>query len=153
MPSLGEKALRQKRIPFSSVEYDFRKKGADAASEALGIPISATIKSLVVKTADEDFIFLLIPGDRSVSMKNLARILGVKSAEMASERDTERLTGYRVGGISPFGSRTALPVYVDLGVADHQKVYINGGRRGLLLCMEPDDLIRAADAELIDVSR
>jgi Cys-tRNA(Pro) deacylase len=153
MPSLGEKVLKEKGIPFSSVEYDFRKKGADAASEALGIPISATLKSLVVKTADNDFIFLLIPGDRSVSMKSLARILGVKSAEMASQRDTERLTGYQVGGISPFGSRTPLPVYVDLGVADHEKVYINGGRRGLLLCVEPDDLIRAVEAELIDVSR
>lgn len=148
--SLGERRLAALGIPFVSLLYDFRKKGAEAAAEALAIPVSATLKSLVVKVDDRRFLFVLMGGDRNVSMKSLARLLDVKHAEMASPRDAERLTGYRVGGISPLGSKTRLPVYVDLGALDHPRVYINGGRRGLILCLDPEDLIRATEAELID---
>ena len=106
----------------------------------------------VVRLSDARDVFVLVAGDRSVSMRNLARALGVKSAALASERDTERLTGYRVGGIGPFGSRTKLPIFVDLAALDHDRVYVNGGRRGLLLSMEPEALIEVCGAELIDAS-
>lgn len=153
MPSLGEQELRQRGASFTSHSYDYRKKGATYAAEGLGVPLSATLKTLVLVLDGERFIFLLIPGDRSVSMRTVARALQVKSAELASERDTERLTGYRVGGIGPFGSRTPLPVYVDLSAIEHSRVYFNGGRRGLLIGMEPEELLTAAQAELIDVAR
>jgi Cys-tRNA(Pro)/Cys-tRNA(Cys) deacylase len=149
--SLGEQELAGKGVPYSTHEYDYRKKGADRAAEALGLPLAATLKSLVVELPGKRYIFLLVPGHLSVSLRTLARTLGVKTAEMASERDAERLTGYRVGGISPFGSRTRLPVYVDLSALDHERVFINGGRRGLLLGLEPERLIEAAGGELIDV--
>ena len=79
------------------------------------------------------------------------RALGAKQAQLANERDAERLTGYRVGGIGPFGSRTALPVYVDISILDHERIFINGGRRGLLLGLDPEHLIEAAHAEIVDV--
>lgn len=150
--SLGEQALKRLKVPFSVHEYDFRIKGADKAAAALGIPLPTAIKSLVVALPEKRFAFLLMSGDTSVSMKGLARTLGVKSVDMAPERDAERLTGYRVGGISPFGSRTPLPVFVDKKVMDRDKVYVNGGRRGLLIGIAPEDLVRASRAEIIDVS-
>ncbi|MBN1946497.1 MAG: aminoacyl-tRNA deacylase [Bradymonadales bacterium] len=151
MSSLGERALAQRGIRFTSHEYDYRKKGADAASHALQIALGAMLKTLVVQVGDGGFVFVLVPGDRSLSMRALARALGVKQAELASERDAERLTGYRVGGISPFGSRTSLPVYLELTALDHTRLYINGGRRGLILGLEASDLIEAAQAQLIEV--
>lgn len=151
--SLGEQALARTGVPFTRHEYDYRKKGAEAASAALGIPLAAALKTLVVALADGRFVFVLMPGHLTVSMRALARALGVKGADLAPERDTERLTGYRVGGIGPFGSRTPLPVFVDLRVLDLERVFVNGGRRGLLLGLEPEALIQAAQAELVDVGR
>jgi Cys-tRNA(Pro) deacylase len=151
MASLGEKELTSKGVAFTSHEYDYRQKGAERAAQALDLDPAATIKSLVLKLSDKRFIFLLLPADADVSMRSVARTLKVKSAEMATERDAERLTNYKVGGMSPFGSRTRLPVYVDLSVLDHDRVFVNGGRRGLLLGLDPEDLISAAEAEIVDV--
>ena len=153
MASLGEQELTRLGVRFTSHEYDYRIKGAQAAADALGVPLACTLKTLVVRLADGRFVFLCVAGGRSVSMRNLARALGVKSAELASERDAERLTGYRVGGIGPFGSRTPLPLYVDLAALDHAWVYINGGRCGLLPCLDPEQLVESGRAELIDVGR
>ena len=139
MPTLGERVLTERGVAFTSHAYDYRKKGTEAASEALGIPNGATIKTLVVKLQDGRFVFLLASGDREVSMRALARDVGAKGAELASERDAERLTGYQVGGIGPFGSRTALPVY--------------GVRRGLLVGLHPERLVEAAGAQLVDVGQ
>jgi Cys-tRNA(Pro) deacylase len=153
MASLGEKELTSKGVAFTSHEYDYRKKGAEAAAEGLGVNISATVKTLVVKLATGRYVFLCVCGDTKVSMRNFARAVSAKSADLASERDTERLTGYSLGGIGPFGSRTPLDVFIDLSVLDHDRVYINGGRRGLLLGFDPETLIDAANAEVIDVAR
>lgn len=153
MASLGEKALQKLKAPFQSLEYDFREKGVKPAAEALGIPIEATFKSLVIELKPKQFVFLLAPGDRDVSMKTFARILGAKSAELSSEKDAQRLTGYKVGGIGPFGSRTPLPVYIDFTAVEHDIVYFNGGRRGLILGMDPDQLLEAAQAEWVEVVR
>ena len=97
-------------------------------------------------------MFLLVPGEISVSMRKMSRALGVKSVEMASERDAERLTGYRVGGIGPFGSRTRLPVFLELQAVEQDRVFFNGGRRGLLLGLEVETLMNALAAELVDVA-
>lgn len=152
MSSLGEKALNALCVTYSVHEYDFRKKGAAAAARALGIPLAATLKTLVTRVDDGRFVFLLVPGDRSVSMKRFARHLGVKAADLASEKEAERVTGYKVGGIGPFGSKRALPVYLDLAALDHDRIFFNGGRRGLLLGMDPEDLLAAAEAEPVDVA-
>ncbi|MBW2522585.1 MAG: aminoacyl-tRNA deacylase [Deltaproteobacteria bacterium] len=151
MASFGQQALTERGVSFESHEYDYRKKGARVAAASLGLDPAAMLKTLVVRLSDGRHLFLLAPGDKEVSMRSLARALDVKSAELASERDAHRLTGYQVGGIGPFGSRTPLPVVVDLSAADHERVYVNGGRRGLILGLTLDDLMTAADAELVDV--
>ena len=143
----------ERGIAFESLEYDFREKGSECAAEALGAPLDAMLKSLVVRLSDRRFVFVLLSSSRDVSLKELARITGVKEAQMASERDAQRLTGYLVGGISPFGARTQLPVYVDEGILEHGEIYINGGRRGLILKLKTSDLIGALDPTVINVGR
>ncbi len=140
-------------IPFESLEYDFRQKGSDYAAKALGAPFDAMLKSLVIRLSDSRFIFVLMPGSKDVSLKELARSTGVKEAQVASERDAQRLTGYLVGGISPFGARTRLPVYIDAGILVHGEIYINGGRRGLILKLRTKDLIDTLDATVTDLGR
>jgi Cys-tRNA(Pro)/Cys-tRNA(Cys) deacylase len=150
--SLGEQALAAKGITFVAHEYDYRKKGADAAAAALGAELGALLKTLVVRLSDGQHVLLLMPGQREASLRGLARELGSRSAELTSERDAERLTGYRVGGIGPFGVRTPMAVLLDVSAAAHQRVFVNGGRRGLILELALDDLVDAADAELVDAS-
>jgi Cys-tRNA(Pro) deacylase len=151
--SSGERFLIERRIPFESLEYDFRQKGSEYAAKALSAPLDAMLKSLVIRLSDSRFIFVLMPGSKDVSLKELARSTGVKEAQVASERDAQRLTGYLVGGISPFGARTQFPVYVDEEILDHGEIYINGGRRGLILKLRTKDLIDTLDATVTDLGR
>jgi Cys-tRNA(Pro)/Cys-tRNA(Cys) deacylase len=151
--SRRERFLNEQEIPFESLEYDFRQKGSEYAAEALGVPLDAMLKSLVIRLSDRRFVFVLMPGSKDVSLKELARATGVKEAQIASERDAQRITGYLVGGISPFGARTQLPVYVDDGILEHGEIYINGGRRGLILKLRTKDLISILNPRVTDLER
>jgi Cys-tRNA(Pro)/Cys-tRNA(Cys) deacylase len=151
--SRGERFLIERGIPFESLEYDFRQKGSEYAAKALGVPLDAMLKSLVVRLSDSRFAFVVMPGSKDVSLKELARSASVKEAQVASERDAQRLTGYLVGGISPFGARIQLPVYVDEGILKHGEIYINGGRRGLILKLRTKDLIGTLDPTVTDLGR
>jgi len=151
--SRGERFLIERGIPFESLEYDFRQKGSEYAAKALGVPLDAMLKSLVVRLSDSRFAFVVMPGSKDVSLKELARSASVKEAQVASERDAQRLTGYLVGGISPFGARVQLPVYVDEGILKHGEIYINGGRRGLILKLRTKDLIGTLDPTVTDLGR
>jgi Cys-tRNA(Pro)/Cys-tRNA(Cys) deacylase len=151
--SRGERFLIDRGIPFESLEYDFRHKGSEYAAEALDVPLHVMLKSLVVRLSDDRFVFVIMPGSKDISLKGLARSLAVKEAQMAGERDTQRLTGYLVGGISPFGAKSQLSVYVDEAVLEHGKIYINGGRRGLILKLRTRDLMESLEATVIDVGR
>lgn len=153
MSSRGERFLIERGIPFESLEYDFRQKGSEYAAQALGVPLDVMLKSLVVRLSDSRFAFVVMPGSKDVSLKELARSAGVKEAQVASERDAQRLTGYLVGGISPFGARIQLPVYVDEGILKHGEIYINGGRRGLILKLRTKDLIGTLDPTVTDLGR
>jgi Cys-tRNA(Pro)/Cys-tRNA(Cys) deacylase len=151
--SRGERFLNERGISFESLEYDFREKGSEYAAEALGAPLDPMLKSLVVRLPDNRFVFVLMSASRDISLKELARFIGVKEAQMASERDAQRLTGYLVGGMSPFGARNQLPVYVDRGILEHGEIYINGGRRGLILKLRTSDLISTLNPTVVDVGR
>jgi Cys-tRNA(Pro)/Cys-tRNA(Cys) deacylase len=151
--SRGERFLIERGISFESLEYDFREKSSEYASEALGVPLDTMLKSLVVRLSDNRFIFVLMSSSKDISLKGLARAIGVKEAQMASERDAQRITGYFVGGISPFGAKTRLPAYLDEGVLEHGEVCINGGRRGLILKLKAKDLLGTLKPTVIDVGR
>jgi Cys-tRNA(Pro) deacylase len=151
--SRGERFLNELGIPFESLAYDFRQKGSEYAAEALGVSLDPMLKSLVVRLSDRRFVFVLMSASRDISLKELARFIGVKEAQMASERDAQRLTGYLVGGISPFGARNQLPVYVDRRILEYGEIYINGGRRGLILKLRTSDLVSTLNPTVIDVAR
>lgn len=144
--------LDQRRIVYEAREYEHKEKGAEYAAEALEWPPEAMIKTLVTVFIDRTVGLVLMPGDKELSLKNLARAAGVKQAAMAPQAIAERFTGYQVGGISPFGTRTNLPVWMDNSLLAHQAVGINGGRRGLILFLEPTAVRDALDARMADLS-
>ena len=101
----GMRFLREHGVPFVEHRYEHRVKGAAYAAEALGLDSAMVAKTLVADLGGS-FAFALVPGDRELSLRGLARAAGAPSASLATERDAQRLTGYQIGGISPFGSRT-----------------------------------------------
>jgi Cys-tRNA(Pro)/Cys-tRNA(Cys) deacylase len=144
--------LKKKGIPFEVLEYDHKKKGAAFASEATGFPLEKTIKTLVVDLGAGGNALVLMPGDRKLHLKRLARVFSVKRAAMADADTAERLTGYLVGGISPFGTTRRLPVVMEEGLTGLDRVAINGGRRGVLLLMDPGDISNAVECQISQVA-
>jgi len=120
------------------------------AAEALGIEASQTFKTLMLEL-DGKPVCCVIPSDQEASLKKVAQVLGGKSAQMMKVPDAERLTGYKVGGIGPFGQKRKVPTAFDETVELHDRVYINAGQRGLLLSIAPADAVAAADGKVADL--
>lgn len=145
--------LREKKVEFVSHLYDYVEKGGTAESaKQLGVNEHAVIKTLIFETNEKKPLIVLMHGDRQVSTKNLARYLGVKSVEPATAERAARFTGYQFGGTSPFGTRTAMPVYVERTIFDLDKIFINGGKRGFLVEIDPGELKRILGVEEIEVA-
>ncbi len=144
--------LRQKGVPHDAREYDHRVKGAAYAAQALDWPVAAMAKTLVAALSDRTHCLCVLPGDVELSLKKLARSAGVKSARMAEPGEAERLTGYQVGGISPFGVRKRMPVWFHDTLPGLDRIGINGGRRGLIVFLSPGDAVRAVGARVADLS-
>lgn len=144
--------LREKKVEFLPRLYDYVEKGgARESARQLGVDEHAVVKTLVFETNEKKPLIVLMHGDREVSTKNLARLLGVKSVEPAVPDKASRLTGYLVGGTSPFGTRTKMPVYVEKSVLSLGRIYINGGKRGFLVEIDPavlGPLLGASEVEV-----
>ena len=145
--------LKQKKIPFELVKYYDVEKGAEFAAGATGFPLAATVKTLVVDLAEKKYALVLMPGDRQLSMKHLAKACGIKRAAMADTRTAERLTGYLVGGISPLGTKQKLPVVMEADILMFDKILINAGQRGTMLKMAPVDIRKALAAKVAVVAQ
>ncbi len=145
--------LKQRKISFEVVTYNHEAKGAEFAAQATGYPLEITVKTLVVELGQKQFTLVLMPGNKKLSMKRLAKNCGHKRAAMADSKSAERLTGYRVGGISPFGSRQKLPVIMDADIAKCEKIIINAGQRGKMILMSPDDLQKTLACTLASLSQ
>jgi Cys-tRNA(Pro)/Cys-tRNA(Cys) deacylase len=144
--------LKQKKIPFEVVRYEHGEKGAKFAARATGYPLEATVKTLVVDLGAKRYCLVLMQGDRQLSMKLLAKACGVKRAAMADIPTAERITGYLVGGISPFGIKKKIPVVMDEGVLEFDKILINAGQRGAMLMIDPADVRRTLDCKVAKVA-
>ena len=132
--------------------YDYVEKGGTRESaKQLGVDEHAVIKTLIFETNEKKPLIVLMHGDREVSTKNLARLLGVKSVDPATPEKASKLTGYLVGGTSPFGTRTVMPVYVERTVFDLDKIYINGGKRGFLIGIDPSVLQETLPVESVEL--
>ena len=139
--------LRRQGVSFSEHVYDYVEHGGTAESaRQLGVPEHQVIKTLVMQDEHAQPLVVLMHGDRSVSLKSLARAIGCKKVEPCTPETAQRHSGYQVGGTSPFGLRKAMPVCVEAGVRALPAIYINGGRRGYLVGLDPALLVRLLGA-------
>ncbi len=140
--------LNKKGINFKVVEYEHHEKGAEFAARAIGFPLEKTIKTLVVDLGNRKYSFALMPGDKQLALKQLARACNVKRAAMVDTATAERLTGYLVGGISPFGTKQKLRAVIEESLLKFDNVAINAGQRGVMLIMTPGDIVKALDSDV-----
>ena len=125
-------------VAYTEHFYDYVEHGGTAEpARQLGVDEHAVVKTLVMQDDQAGPLLVLMHGDRQVSTKSLARAIGVKSVEPCSVDAAQRHSGYLVGGTSPFGTRKPMPVYVEAGVLALPRIWINGGRRGFLVGIEP----------------
>ena len=146
------RVLEAAKAPFEICHYKYVERGGtQASSKALGVDEHIVVKTLVFETNMGQAIVVLMHGDHQVSTKKLARHLGVKSITPCSPASAQKHSGYQVGGTSPFGTRTAMPVYMQESIATLPSIYINGGKRGLLVKLKPETLKDLLQPELVEV--
>ncbi|HEX5216067.1 MAG TPA: Cys-tRNA(Pro) deacylase [Vicinamibacterales bacterium] len=145
--------LRKHGVAFTEHPYRYEERGGTRVSaRELGVDEHAVIKTLVMEDDARQPLLVLMHGDREVSTKNLARQIGRKTVEPCAPDVAQRHTGYQVGGTSPFGTRKTLPVVIERSILELDTVYINGGRRGLLVALSPGELARVLNPVSVDVA-
>ena len=145
--------LKRKDVSFELVKYEHEEKGAEFAARATGFPLDRTVKTLVVDLGGRNYCLALLPGDRQLDLKQLAQVFAVKRAAMAATAAAERLTGYLVGGISPFGTKQVLPAVMEKRIRKYAEVLINAGQRGVMLKMAPEDIVKALGCRVDSIAR
>jgi Cys-tRNA(Pro) deacylase len=145
--------LRERGVEFEPHLYDYEERGGTRHSaESLGVAEHAVVKTLVMETDARKPLIVLMHGDREVSTKQLARKLGVKTVRPCDPATAQKHTGYLVGGTSPLGTRTALPVYAERTIFELSRIYINGGKRGFLVSLDPQVLRELLPVEEVEVA-
>jgi len=135
--------LRKHGVAFTEHAYEYVEHGGTAESaRQLGEDEHAVVKTLIMEDEEARPLVILMHGDREVSTKNLARQIGAKKVAPCKPEVAQRHSGYLVGGTSPFGTRKAMPVYVEAGVLELPRIFINGGKRGYLVGIDPRELVR-----------
>ena len=143
--------LRRSGVAFTEHVYDYVEHGGtEESARQLGVSEHEVVKTLVMQDERAQPLIVLMHGDKQVSTKNLARQTGAKSVEPCKPEVAQRHSGYMVGGTSPFGTKKAMPVYVEASVLQLVRICINGGRRGYLVGIEPGVLTRLLDAKPVE---
>ena len=144
--------LRQAKIDFEQHLYAYEEKGGTAvSSRELGVPEAQVVKTLVMEDDKKKPLIVLMDGVHEVSTKNLARQIGVKTITPCKPDVAQKHSGYQVGGTSPFGVRKQMKVYLEKNILDHERIYINGGKRGFLVSLNPQDLVRVLNPVVVEV--
>jgi len=142
--------LKRQGAHYTEHFYDYVEHGGTAeSSRQLGVDEHHVVKTLVMEDERAAPLIVLMHGDRQVSTKNLARQAGVKKVTPCKPEVAQRHSGYLVGGTSPFGTRKAMPVYVEASVLSLPLIYLNGGKRGYLLGMDPKVVATLLDARVV----
>ena len=145
--------LKRNQVSYTEHEYEYVERGGtEVSARALGVSEHSVVKTLVMQDEAGKPLIVLMHGDRKVSTKNLARQAGRKSIEPCRPDVAQRHSGYQVGGTSPFGTRKALPVYMERSILELPSIYINGGRRGFLVKLDPREVVRVLKPSLIDAA-
>jgi len=144
--------LKRHGVAYTEHPYEYEEHGGTRVSaRALGVDEYVVVKTLVMEDEKKQPLIVLMHGDRTVSTKNLARQAARKSIEPCRPDVAQRHTGYLVGGTSPFGTRKAMPVFVEKTILDLERIYINGGRRGYLVGIAPSELVRVLKPTPVEV--
>ena len=144
------RALRAAGIPFVGHPYDYLEGGGTAhSSRELGVEEHRVVKTLIMEDETGKPLIMLQHGDREVATGLLARALGVKRVQPCDPKTADRHSGYQVGGTSPFGTRHPMPVYAEASIADLPRIYINGGKRGYLVELDPKPALALLQAQLV----
>lgn len=147
------RVLKEHHVIFGEHSYKYVDRGGTAVSaKELGIDEHTAIKTLIMEDEAQKPLIILMHGDREVSTKELARQMGVKKVSPCTPDDAHRHTGYMVGGTSPFGTRKRLPIYAEESILELPKIYINGGRRGFLVSIDPKELLRVLKPTIVHVA-
>ncbi len=148
------RVLRSHGVAFKSATYPYVEKGGTrASSAALGVSEHHVIKTLVFETSEREPVIILMHGDCSVSAKAFGRALGVRSVDPMRPEKAQKTTGYSVGGTSPFGTRTACRVFVEASILELDAVWVNGGKRGFLVHLNPMTFTSILNATPVSVAR
>ena len=153
MKTPATKFLDEHGVRYTEHVYEYVEHGGTAVSSgSLGVPEHEVVKTLVMEDEARAPLIVLMHGDRKVSTKELARQAGRKRIAPCKPEVAQRHTGYQVGGTSPFGLRKALPIYLERSILGLAQIYINGGRRGFLVRIEPQELVRVLNPRPVDVA-
>jgi Cys-tRNA(Pro) deacylase len=148
------KYLQKHHIAHSNHLYEYEEHGGtQVSSRELNVAEHAVVKTLVMEDENKKPLIVLMHGDRKVSTKELARQIGVKKVSPCTAEDAHRHTGYMVGGCSPFGTKKPLPIYMEKSILGLSLIYINGGRRGYLVGVQPHDVLRALQPIIVEVGQ
>ena len=146
-------ALKAQKADFTLHTYPYEERGGTKASaKKLGVDEHFVIKTLIMEDETGKPLIILMHGDKEVSTKSLARIIGVKSVSPCNPAVAEKHTGYKVGGTSPFGTRKTMPVYMEKTIADLTEIFINAGSRGLLAKMPATEIVRILKPTAVSVA-
>ena len=151
--TLAIRALRAGNVAFEPHLYTWEAHGGTAASAAaLGVDEHAVIKTLIFEDDRKEPLCILMHGDREVSAKQLARVIGKKTVAPCRPEVADRHSGYQVGGTSPFGLKRPMPIYMQASIVELRAIYINGGGRGFLVAIDPKEAQRVLAPTLVDVA-
>jgi Cys-tRNA(Pro) deacylase len=148
------RVLKDNKVDFVPRPYKYEERGGtEVAARELGVDEHLTVKTLVMEDDKKEPFIVLMHGDREVSTREMARVLGVKTVQPCDPATAGRHTGYQVGGTSPFGTKKVLPVYTEETILSLPVIYINAGKKGLLVEMKPAELVRILKTTPVKVAR
>ena len=147
------KWIRNQGVEVAVFTYEFTEIGADHAAEAVGRPLEIVCKTLIVEATGQQYWAAVIPGDQRFDARLMAAAVGAKEVDLADQAVAEKITGYRVGGISPFATRRKLHVVIEESLLAVDRILVNGGRRGVLIELATEDLVRLLDAQPANICR
>lgn len=144
--------LNEKKVQYTPMFYKYVEHGGTkVSSKELGVDEHKVIKTLIMENDKKEYFIVLMHGDMEVSVKNLARHMNTKTVKPCTPDTANKHSGYLVGGTSPFGTRTKMKVYIEKSILDLDKIYINGGRKGMLVEIDPKVLPNILDSEIVEV--
>ena len=147
------RVLREHKVEYSEHLYKYEDKGGTTVSaRELGVDEHCVVKTLIMEDEQKHPLIVLMHGDREVGTGMLAKQIGVKKINPCDPKTADKHSGYQVGGTSPFGTRHPMPVYMESSIAELPRIYINGGKRGFLIGVAPQEVIRVLQPVLVQAA-